>query len=103
MTVFSCGQRDCLTDLLADMLLKARISYCLKESSRHRIAGKCLGLRVPSAKWSANFRDLNACITRRATLASGGCITTEVLAGELGRLRHLWSGPYGMTTMTSRC
>lgn len=26
-------------------------------------------------------------------VASGGRITTEVLAGEVGRLRHVWSGP----------
>jgi transcriptional regulatory protein RtcR len=47
----------------------------------------------PAAKWSANFRDLNACVTRMATLSSGGRITSEVLKGELERLRSAWAGP----------
>ena len=47
----------------------------------------------PAARWSANFRDLNACVTRMATLSSGGRITSEVLAGELERLRASWAGP----------
>ncbi len=46
-----------------------------------------------AAKWSANFRDLNAAITRMATLASGGRITTDVLAGELDRLGRAWREP----------
>ncbi len=49
--------------------------------------------RSPAAKWSANFRDLNACITRMATLAPGGRITSEILNGELERLRRGWSAP----------
>lgn len=47
--------------------------------------------RSPVAKWSANFRDLNACVTRMATLSPGGRITREVLQGELERLRSAWS------------
>lgn len=47
--------------------------------------------RSPAARWSANFRDLNACVTRMATLASGGRITREVLSGEVTRLRASWS------------
>jgi transcriptional regulatory protein RtcR len=47
----------------------------------------------PSAKWSANFRDLNACVTRMATLSRGGRITREVLEAELERLRAAWSCP----------
>jgi transcriptional regulatory protein RtcR len=43
------------------------------------------------AKWNANFRDLNACVTRMATLSPGGRITREVLQGELERLRSAWS------------
>jgi transcriptional regulatory protein RtcR len=49
--------------------------------------------RSPAAKWNANFRDLNACITRMATLAPGERITSEILDGELGRLRQGWSTP----------
>lgn len=49
----------------------------------------------PSAKWGANFRDLNACVTRMGTLSPGGRITQEVLQGELERLRAAWSSPPG--------
>jgi transcriptional regulatory protein RtcR len=47
----------------------------------------------PAAKWSANFRDLNACITRMATLSSGGRITAKVLIDEIERLKTGWSTP----------
>jgi transcriptional regulatory protein RtcR len=49
--------------------------------------------RSPDAKWNANFRDLNACITRMATLSTGGRITSEILTAELDRLRSNWSIP----------
>ena len=45
------------------------------------------------ARWSANFRDLNAAITRMATLAEGGRITTSGLDDELTRLRTAWTEP----------
>jgi transcriptional regulatory protein RtcR len=51
--------------------------------------------RSPTAKWSANFRDLNACITRMATLSSGGRITAKVLLDEIERLKTGWSTPLG--------
>ena len=47
----------------------------------------------PAAKWSANFRDLNACITRMATLSLGGRITEPVLQEEIERLKAGWSAP----------
>ena len=47
----------------------------------------------PTARWSANFRDLNACITRMATLSPGGRITTAVLAEEITRLTTAWTAP----------
>ncbi len=47
----------------------------------------------PAAKWRANFRDLNACVTRMATLAAGGRITLRVLNAELARLSNAWSSP----------
>ena len=47
----------------------------------------------PEAKWSANFRDLNACVTRMATLSSGGRITPEVFDQEMGRLTKSWTTP----------
>jgi len=51
--------------------------------------------RSPSARWTANFRDLNACITRMGTLSPGGRITAPVLTAELERLRSSWAPPAG--------
>jgi len=42
------------------------------------------------AKWSANFRDLSAAITRMATLATGGRISLDVLDEEVVRLKSAW-------------
>jgi transcriptional regulatory protein RtcR len=47
------------------------------------------------AQWSANFRDLNAAVTRMATLAAGGRITVELVEEEAERLRAQWSGKDG--------
>ena len=47
----------------------------------------------PAARWSANFRDLNACITRMAILSTGGRITAPVLAEEILRLKAGWAAP----------
>ncbi|MDO6964615.1 RNA repair transcriptional activator RtcR [Rhizobium alvei] len=44
----------------------------------------------PEAVWSANFRDLSASVTRMATLAPQGRITTEVVDAEIERLRSFW-------------
>ena len=46
----------------------------------------------PTALWRANFRDLNASMTRMATLAVGGRITEELVLEEIGRLQCAWSG-----------
>jgi transcriptional regulatory protein RtcR len=42
------------------------------------------------AIWSANFRDLNASITRMATLSDGGRITVSVADEEIARLHRKW-------------
>ena len=47
----------------------------------------------PEAKWSANFRDLNAAVTRMATLAPKGRITVECVEAEAARLREGWWEP----------
>lgn len=44
-----------------------------------------------SAKWAANFRDLNAAVTRMATLSLGGRITVEDVREEIARLNEHWS------------
>ncbi len=46
--------------------------------------------RSPEATWSANFRDLNASITRMGTLADGCRITTAVVDEEINRLKRKW-------------
>ncbi|MDH5325717.1 MAG: RNA repair transcriptional activator RtcR [Gammaproteobacteria bacterium] len=49
------------------------------------------------AHWNGNFRDLNASVTRMATLAPGGRITTAVAEQEIERLQRLWK-PIGINT-----
>ncbi|MGR9044521.1 MAG: RNA repair transcriptional activator RtcR [Gammaproteobacteria bacterium] len=44
----------------------------------------------PEASWRANFRDLNASITRMATLAPGGRINNEIVDDEIERLQQNW-------------
>lgn len=42
------------------------------------------------ALWSGNFRDLMASVTRMATLADGGRISTDLVDAEIQRLEWLW-------------
>ena len=44
----------------------------------------------PKSTWAANFRDLNASMTRMATLANGGRIDVETVDEENVRLRSDW-------------
>lgn len=43
-----------------------------------------------AAAWQANFRDLNGAVTRMATLAPGGRITTAEVREETARLTAAW-------------
>lgn len=45
------------------------------------------------AHWQGNFRDLNSSVTRMATLAPGGRISTEVVEEEIECLCQLWAEP----------
>lgn len=45
----------------------------------------------PVARWTGNFRDLAASVTRMATFSPKGRIDTAVVAAELARLQRLWS------------
>jgi transcriptional regulatory protein RtcR len=45
----------------------------------------------PSAKWTGNFRDLNAAVVRMATLARGGRISVEIVEEEIERLAASWT------------
>ncbi len=52
------------------------------------------------ARWPGNFRDLNAAITRLATLAPAGRITAEQVRAEVVHLRQVWrlsAAPTGET------
>jgi transcriptional regulatory protein RtcR len=42
------------------------------------------------ALWRGNFRDLNAAVTRMATLAAGGRITAGLVTEEIERLKKHW-------------
>lgn len=53
-----------------------------------------------STPWKANFRDLNAAVTRMATLSSSGRITTELVDEEIQRLQHSWRDQASDNTMT---
>ena len=44
----------------------------------------------PRARWTANFRDLSAAVTRMATLAPGGRIVMAVMKEEVQRLQASW-------------
>ena len=48
---------------------------------------------APDTPWSGNFRDLNAAVTRMATLAPRGRIRSEDVALEKGRLQKAWQRP----------
>lgn len=49
--------------------------------------------RSPEATWNANFRDLNAAVTRMATLASRGRIAVDDVDEEIARLQADWQTP----------
>jgi len=49
--------------------------------------------RSGKAKWKANFRDLNAAVTRMATLSPSGRINRNAVAAEVERLRLAWNDP----------
>jgi transcriptional regulatory protein RtcR len=49
--------------------------------------------RSPGAAWKGNFRDLNAAVSRMATLSIGGRISVETVEEEIGRLAVSWADP----------
>lgn len=46
----------------------------------------------PDSPWKGNFRDLNASITRMATLSERGRIRVEDVSAETARLQQAWRG-----------
>jgi transcriptional regulatory protein RtcR len=67
-------------------LLGTRVTWSREARARYLAFGVS-----PAATWLGNFRDLNASITRLATLAHGGRITAELVDEELQRLRSAWA------------
>jgi transcriptional regulatory protein RtcR len=68
-----------------------RVSFNREASARFtRFATK-------EARWPGNFRDLNAAITRMATLAPGGRIDAATVDDEIERLRLAWASKSGQT------
>jgi transcriptional regulatory protein RtcR len=57
----------------------------------------------PDTPWSGNFRDLNAAVTRMATLAPRGRIRVEEVEEEVLRLRESWKRPGGGIARTEEC
>jgi transcriptional regulatory protein RtcR len=53
------------------------------------------------ALWTGNFRDLGASITRLATLAEGGRITTEDVKAEILRLQWIWADAGGQASSST--
>ncbi len=47
----------------------------------------------PSALWKGNFRDLNAAVSRMATLSLGGRISVDAVDEEIERLQQTWRPP----------
>ncbi len=93
------GLRDRLADLAPNLDFELR-AFARREgrtvsfSREARAAFLAFG-RGPEALWRGNFRDLNAAVTRMATLAPGGRIDLATVTAELARLRRSWgaSGP----------
>lgn len=50
-----------------------------------------------AATWARNFRDLNASISRMATLSAGGRITLELVQAEIQALKQSWRGADGLS------
>lgn len=59
----------------------------LNKQARQRYMGFAV---APDARWSGNFRDLAASVTRMATLADGGRVTDAIVEHEIGRLKRQW-------------
>lgn len=59
------------------------------EARRRFLAFACSG----EAKWTGNFRELTASVTRMATLAESGRIQETQVQEEIQRLRQAWMSP----------
>ena len=69
--------------------------FAIKTGNRVRFNAAARTLYLNFAKsgeahWKANFRDLNASVTRMGTLAPGGRIQDETVIEEIERLKDNW-------------
>ena len=72
-------------------LHKFSLSMNHKVSFNRTAKSKYLAFALSSyAQWKANFRDLNASVTRMATLANNGRISEAIVDNELDRLQRDW-------------
>lgn len=56
------------------------------DARQHYLAFAC----SPPALWRGNFRELSASVTRMATFAENGRITTALVEEETERLKNQW-------------
>ena len=80
--------------------IEPNLDYELEQAARLSGARVTLGREArarflrfatsPDALWRGNFRDLNAAVTRMATLAPGGRVSVEVVEEEIARLLTSW-------------
>jgi transcriptional regulatory protein RtcR len=73
--------------------LLARSATEMGQAVRFNAEAKTRYLQFAKSKeapWSGNFRDLSASVTRMATLADGGRISSGLVDAEIQRLQWLW-------------
>lgn len=70
----------------------------LSKEARRRFLDFALS---PQAAWKGNFRDLNAAVSRMATLSSGGRISVDIVNEETERLAQSWESPTHRTSCSS--
>ncbi len=88
------GLRDRLEDLEPnldyELLQAARLAGARVTLSREARARFLRFATSDAAAWRGNFRDLNAAVTRMATLAPGGRIGVDIVEEEIARLLASW-------------
>lgn len=73
-----------------------RFSYDRGQQVRFNVEARQLYLKFvmsDRARWTGNFRELSASITRMATLADAGRITASIAEEEISRLKYDWFQP----------
>lgn len=88
------GLRDRLDDLEPN--LDVELERVWSETGRRVTLNREARARfvegTADGRWSGNFRDLRAAVTRMATLAPEGRIDVDGVEAELARLRRRWGG-----------